>query len=193
MSSVGGMRDKRFEIENEAVRKVLNEIAGKIGGALDEGWGFLLMLFSYDDSMVEGGGLFYLSSAERKDVMKMVREWMRRQEASDSLRAQELNPDDPTTRAVHDHWHKIVALLLMRIAQRDGIDPMAVQVNFKQPDIDSFAKLSADRVAVGIKDDADGMTLFLAPETEALQQIKDGKAKLDPPPTPQERRDVQSS
>lgn len=193
MSSVGGMRDKRFEIENEAVRKVLNEIAGKIGGALDEGWGFLLMLFSYDDSMVEGGGLFYLSSAERKDVMKMVKEWMRRQEASDSLRSQELNPNDPTTRAVHDHWHKIVALVLLRMAQQQGIDPLQLRVNFKEPDLEAFRQLCGGRAAIGVQDDKDGLTLFLKPEDEAIEQIKAGKADLDPPPTAEERRDVQSS
>lgn len=175
--SSGGMRDQRYEVENDAVRKVMNQIAQRIGGALDTGWGFLLMLFSYDDSKVEGGGLFYISSAERGEVAKMVREWLAKQEASDALHAQELNPDDATTKAVHQHWHKIVALMLLRMAQRDGVDPMDVRVNFKQPDIDAFAALAGGRAAVGIKDDADGLTLFLSSEADAVEQIKAGKAQ----------------
>lgn len=186
-TSSGGMRDARFEVENEKVKLQLNQIARKVGGALDKGWGFLLMLFEYGP----GGSMFYISSAERENCIDMAQEWIDKQRRSDSLRKQELNPDDPTTRAVHDHWHKIVALLMMRMAADKGVDVMQLQVNFKSPDIDAFAALG--RAAVGIKDDADGMTLFIASEDEAIEQIKAGKAKLDPPPTAEERRDVEGS
>lgn len=181
----GGMRDPRFEVENEKIKATLNQIAGKVGGALDKGWGFLLMLFEYG----EGGSMFYISSAERGDVMKMTQEWIDKQKASDSLRAQELNPDDLTTRAVHHNWHKIVALLLLRAAG-DG-DPMQVRVNFKVSDVQRLADLGA--VAVQVKDDADGLTLSITNEDEAIRQIRNGEAQLEPPVTEQERRDVQGS
>jgi hypothetical protein len=42
---------------------------------LPEGWGFTLLLFSYS----EKGSLFYISSAERSDVLNVMREFIRRQ------------------------------------------------------------------------------------------------------------------
>lgn len=185
--SGGGMRDTRYEVENEAIRATLNGIAGRIGASLDKGWGFLLMLFEYGPK----GSMFYISSAERHDCMRMAQEWIDKQKASDSLRQQELNPNDPTTRAVHDHWHKVVGLLLLRMAHEQGVDPLQVQVNFKQPDVDAFAALG--RIAVGIKDDANGMTLSLTDEDTAIEQIKNGTAKLDPPYTEEELRDVKGT
>lgn len=180
----GGMRDPRFEVENEQVKTTLNLIGNRIGGALDKGWGFLLMLFEYGPK----GSMFYLSSAERGDVVRMAQEWIDKQRASESLRKQELNPDNPTTKAVHDHWHKVVALMLMRMAAERNVDPLQLQVNFKQPDIEAFAALAGGRAAVGIRDDADGLTLFLAPEDEAVEQIKAGKAVLDPHLTQEEQQ-----
>ena len=82
---------------------------------------------------------------------------------------------------------------MMRMAQNTGVDPMELKVNFKQPDIDDFTRLAGGRAAVGIKDDANGLTLFLASEDDALDQIKARKTKLDPPPTAEERRDVKDS
>lgn len=64
--------DPRFEIKNDAVKATMRDIAGSIGGALPEGWGFTLLLFQYG----EGGGLFHISSAERADNFRMIREWM---------------------------------------------------------------------------------------------------------------------
>jgi len=183
--SGGGMRDPRYEIENDAIKSVLNGIAKRIGASLDPGWGFLLMLFEYG----EKGSMFYISSAERGDCMRMAQEWIDKQKASDKMTAQELNPNDPVTRAVHDHWHKIVALMLMRMAG-DG-DPKQLQVNFKQVDLDRFAALGD--IAVGIKDDAEGLTLFMTSESEAQAQIKAGVAKLDPPITDEERRNVEDA
>jgi len=186
-TSGGGMIDQRYEVENTAIRATLNSIAKRIGGELDKGWGFLLMLFEYGPK----GSMFYISSAERVDCMRMAQEWINKQKDSDLLRMQELNPDDAATKAVHDHWHKIVALLMMRMAADKGVDVMQLQVNFKQPDIDAFAALG--RAAVGIKDDAEGLTLFVATEDDAIAQIKAGKAKLDPPPTEEEKQNVEGS
>lgn len=188
-TSGGGMRDPRYEVENAEIKSTLNGIAGRIGASLDKGWGFLLMLFEYGPK----GSMFYISSAERNDCMRMAQEWIDKQKASDNLRAQELNPDNPATRAVHDHWHKIVALVLLRVARETGVKPEDVQMNFKTPDLEEFAALFDGRAAVGIKDDADGLTLFLAPESTAIEQINSGEAKLDPPITDEERRDVKGT
>lgn len=184
-TSGGGMRDPRYEVENDAIRATLNGIAKRIGASLDEGWGFLLMLFEYGQK----GSMFYISSAERGDCMRMAQEWIDKQKASDKLRAQELNPNDPTTRAAHDQWHKIVALMMMRMAG-DG-DARQLTVNFKHADIEKFTALGD--IAVGIKDDADGLTLFMTSESEAIAQIKAGTATLDPKATEEEIRNVKGA
>jgi hypothetical protein len=178
--SGGGMRDKRFEIENEPVKATLNDIANRIGGALPKGWGFLLMLMSYG----EGGSFFYLSSAERANVIDMVQEWINKQRAAEGVRGEELNPNDPTTQGVRHQWHKIVALLLLRAAGTDGTDPLSVRINFKTADVEAMTALGD--VAVGVQDDADGLTLYLMPEDKAIAQIHNGEAKLEPPLTPAE-------
>lgn len=188
-TSGGGMRDPRYEVENEQIRATLNGIANRIGASLDKGWGFLLMLFEYGPK----GSMFYISSAERADCMRMAQEWIDKQSASDRLRAQELNPNDPTTKGAHDHWHKIVALTMLRMAKQQGVDPLQLQVNFKKPDLEEFAALCGGRAAVGIRDDEDGLTLFITSEEDAIKQIKSGEAKLDPPITEEERRDVKGA
>jgi len=181
--SGGGMRDKRFEVENDAVKATLNQIAGKVGGALDRGWGFLLMLFEFG----AGGSMFYISSAERGDVMKMTQEWIDKQRAEQGLAASELNPGHPVTRSLHDHWHKVSALLLLRATGGDR----AAEVTFTQADMDAFVALG--NVAIGVRDDAAGMTLFMTTEDEALRMMQEGKAQLEPPVSAQERRDVTGS
>lgn len=56
------------------MRPILQALGGQIGAALPEGWGFNLLLFTYG----AGGSLFYLSSAEREDVIAVMREFIKR-------------------------------------------------------------------------------------------------------------------
>jgi hypothetical protein len=56
------------------MRPILQELGGRIGAALPEGWGFNLLLFTYG----AGGSLFYISSAERQDVIAVMREYIAR-------------------------------------------------------------------------------------------------------------------
>jgi hypothetical protein len=56
------------------MRPVLQELGGRIGATLPEGWGFNLLLFTYG----AGGSLFYISSAERQDVIAVMREYIKR-------------------------------------------------------------------------------------------------------------------
>jgi hypothetical protein len=177
--SGGGMRkrDARFEVENAPIKATLNDIANRIGGAIPEGYGFLLMLMSYG----VGGSLFYLSSAERENVIELVQEWINKQRAADATKAAELNPDDPTTIGIRHQWHKVVAMLLVRAAGEKNVDPMTLRVTFKKSDIEAVVGLGD--VAVGVQDDADGLTLFLMPEDKAIAQINKGNAEMSPPPT----------
>lgn len=57
------------------MRPILQDLGGRIGEALPEGWGFNLLLFTYG----AGGSLFYISSAERSDVLQVMREFIKRQ------------------------------------------------------------------------------------------------------------------
>lgn len=57
------------------MEKTLKDIGGRIADGLPAGWGFLLMLFEYG----AGGSLFYLSSADRADMLTAIAEFMKRQ------------------------------------------------------------------------------------------------------------------
>lgn len=67
--------DNRFAVRSEEIETKLRELASMIGSQLPEGWGFNLLLFSYG----EGGNLFYISSAEREDTIKVMKEFISRQ------------------------------------------------------------------------------------------------------------------
>lgn len=63
--------DARYEIRNEVVEHRLREIGREIRAKLPNGFGFTLMIFSYG----EGGDFFYISSAMREDMIKMMEEF----------------------------------------------------------------------------------------------------------------------
>jgi hypothetical protein len=57
------------------MQATLKAIGGRIAEGLPAGWGFTLLLFEYG----AGGALFYMSSADRADVLATMREFMKRQ------------------------------------------------------------------------------------------------------------------
>jgi hypothetical protein len=67
----------------------------------------------------------------------------------------ELNPNHPVTAAVHDHWHKIVALL---IAKFDLGHVVITQADLAKLDQGS---------AVVIKEQRDGLHVWMVNEGEA--------------------------
>ena len=66
-----------FEVRNAEVEKQLKEIGRAIAKDLPDGFGFTLFIFSFG----EGGSTFYLSNANRDDMLAAMREFMERQEA----------------------------------------------------------------------------------------------------------------
>jgi hypothetical protein len=64
-----------YNVRDPEVESKLRELSEHIGARLPEGWGFTLLLFSYGPD----GNLFYMSSAEREDVVKVMKEWIARQ------------------------------------------------------------------------------------------------------------------
>lgn len=73
----------------------------------------------------------------------------------------ELNPNHPVTASVHDHWHKVVALLLHKFDLGEVV--------ITASDLDDLAREFAGGMpAVLIHDKADGMHLKIVTEAEAM-------------------------
>ena len=64
-----------FEVKNPEAEKYLKEIGETIKTGLPANMGFALLMFDYG----EGGAMFYLSSAQREDMLKAMREFMEKQ------------------------------------------------------------------------------------------------------------------
>lgn len=63
-----------YNVSDPEVEATLRELSQHVGSRLPEGWGFTLLLFSYGPN----GNLFYMSSAEREDVINVMKEFIQR-------------------------------------------------------------------------------------------------------------------
>lgn len=61
-----------FNVRDEKAEKILKEIGGVLKDQMPEGYGFSLLIFPFG----EGGGMFYISSAERADMIKAMEEFI---------------------------------------------------------------------------------------------------------------------
>jgi hypothetical protein len=59
----------------EEIADILRRTGRVFKASMPEGWGFAMLVFSYG----EGGTLSYISSAERDDVVKVMREFIAKQ------------------------------------------------------------------------------------------------------------------
>jgi len=59
----------------DEIAPILRALGKGIGSELPAGYGFLLMLFTFG----EGGSNFYISNADRADILRMLREFIARQ------------------------------------------------------------------------------------------------------------------
>lgn len=189
--AAGDDRDA-YEVDNPEIKQALRDIGGRIGHALPDGWGFMLLLFDYVTTP-KGGATFYLSSADRDDVLTMVDAWLSKQmpgraRTRGTTAGDELNPDHDVTKAMRDQWHKIAALLLMRLAHHEG---HKAAVTFTAGDMAGLA--GGEPLAVGIKDDADGLTVWLTTEAIAAEMVREGRAGLNPAATAEEKRRYETS
>jgi hypothetical protein len=57
------------------IQSLMNDIGHRIGERMPAGYGFMLMIFNYG----EGGSMFYISSGEREDMMRAMREFIQKQ------------------------------------------------------------------------------------------------------------------
>lgn len=58
-----------------AIRPILQALGQHIGTVVPDGWGFNLLMFQFG----EGGSLFYISNAQREDVLATMKEFIRKQ------------------------------------------------------------------------------------------------------------------
>lgn len=77
----------------------------------------------------------------------------------------ELNPNHRVTRTVHDHWHKIVAILISR-------PPYNGRAEISEEEIHNWAE-KYEGSAVVIKDADHKLTLYLVDEKEAKRLAKE--------------------
>lgn len=70
--------NKGYEVFNENIEIKLKEIGGMIGKSLPEGWGFNLMIFDFGKK----GSMFYISNAQREDVINQMKEFIAKYESS---------------------------------------------------------------------------------------------------------------
>jgi hypothetical protein len=64
-----------FEVRNHEVEEKLRELGRTIERDMPEGFGFTLLIFSY-----EPGPMFYISSAERDGMIAAMREFIAKHE-----------------------------------------------------------------------------------------------------------------
>jgi len=62
----------KFEVQNTEIEKLLKQIGRAIKKILPKGWGFTLFIFDYG----KDGSMFYISTAERFDMLQAIREWI---------------------------------------------------------------------------------------------------------------------
>lgn len=65
-----------FQVKHPEVEKALKDIGHTLAEQMPEGYGFSLLIFSYG----EGGSMFYMSNAQRPDMIKAMKEFINREE-----------------------------------------------------------------------------------------------------------------
>ncbi len=58
----------RYEVQDQEIEALLQELGNGMAARMPKGWGFTLCLFTYG----EGGSMFYISSAKREDMRKSL-------------------------------------------------------------------------------------------------------------------------
>lgn len=63
-----------YELENREIENLLKRLGENIGSRLPKGWGFALNLFSFGPN----GAMFYISNANRRDMVAALRECIKK-------------------------------------------------------------------------------------------------------------------
>lgn len=68
-----------FEVHHATAERKLAEIGRMLKATMPTGWGFTLFLYEYGDE-VDHGSTFYMSTSERDDMLKVLKEFITKQE-----------------------------------------------------------------------------------------------------------------
>lgn len=68
---------EEFEVPNEEIKALLNDIGKGIGERLPKGWGMTLFIYSFG----KDGEMFYISNSQRGTMIKALQEFIRAQKA----------------------------------------------------------------------------------------------------------------
>jgi GTPase len=67
-----------YEVHHAGAERALKEIAGMLKDRMPPGYGFSLFVFEFGDD----GAVFYVSSAQRKDMLNVLKEFIKKQESA---------------------------------------------------------------------------------------------------------------
>lgn len=67
-----------YEVRNPEVEEILRKFGRMMKDTMPSGFGFALLIFTYG----QGGSMFYISSAERQDMINSMREFIQKHEAN---------------------------------------------------------------------------------------------------------------
>jgi hypothetical protein len=71
-----------YNVRSDEIESALRELAGDIKPKIPKGFGFTLMIFSYEKTGLPGegeaGSMFYISTGNRQDMIQAMREFIAR-------------------------------------------------------------------------------------------------------------------
>lgn len=69
-----------YEVHHAGAERALRSIGRFLKDTMPPGFGFTLFIFSYQGSPADPGSMFYLSSSERADMIRALKEFIAKQE-----------------------------------------------------------------------------------------------------------------
>jgi hypothetical protein len=64
--------EMKYEVRDEQIEALLKDIGQRLKSVMPDGYGFNLLIFSFGD----GGSMFYLSNAQREDMIRAMQEFI---------------------------------------------------------------------------------------------------------------------
>lgn len=69
-----------YNVRNQEIETLLRKLGRRIKDMMPPGWGFTLMIFNFGSpENTTGAGMFYISSAQRDDMIRAMREFITRE------------------------------------------------------------------------------------------------------------------
>lgn len=72
-----------YEVRNKEIEMMLKDIGNRIGSVLPTGWGFNLLIFDFGKK--EDGSMFYVSNANRDDMIAAMKEFIVKHDTGKNL------------------------------------------------------------------------------------------------------------